>query len=92
MSDKTSDALKDIIITVTDNSGESNAIIEGKVFKINTDTIISGVVIEAGGKSVTSDQDGNYRIENIIRGEVIVKAGKTDYQTYEQTVTIIANQ
>jgi len=76
----------------TENGGTEYGTLEGKIYQVNTNVSLSGVSVEAGGKSSTSTGDGLFKIENIQAGEITVRAIKTDYEIYEQTVTITANQ
>ncbi len=69
-----------------------NGNLEGYVYQINTTNTISGVLVEAGEKSYTTGSDGYYRIDDISSGTVTVKATKSDYEVYQQTVNITANQ
>jgi len=77
----------DVTLTVLSQLGN----IEGFVYQINTSITISGVLVEAGGKSYTTGSNGYYKIEDISAGSITAKATKSDYEVYQQTLTIETN-
>ncbi len=85
---KLTDQKEDTILVFEDGIG----ILEGIVYKINSTTTISGVLVEVGGQSFTTGEGGTYKIENIPTGEISIKATMNDYKTYIQTIAIMANQ
>ena len=48
----------------------------------------SGVKVEAGGKSVTTQADGKYTLTGLVSGSYTVKASKAEYTFTDQNVTL----
>ncbi len=66
--------------------------ISGVIYQLNTDTTIANVLVEIGGKSTVSANDGSYKIEDIPSGETTLKATKDDYKVYEQSISISSDK
>ncbi|MBN2280932.1 MAG: carboxypeptidase regulatory-like domain-containing protein [Candidatus Marinimicrobia bacterium] len=66
--------------------------IKGTVFHINTDVPISGVVVKCDDISTTTSSDGKYVLEDVEIGSKTLKANKSDYEDYKQTIKIKENE
>jgi surface antigen len=54
--------------------------------------VVSGVVVNCGGKSALTDYNGKFRIEGINIGNQTISFSKSGYEPYQKTVSIIAGK
>lgn len=52
----------------------------------------AGVLVEAGSRSVTTEDDGSFRFENVSAGAVLVSASLEGYEADDAFITVIAGQ
>ena len=67
---------------------ETTGYIYGTVMSEDGSSVLSGVVVECGGKSYTTALNGNYTIKDIPVGNRTLKATGTGFITYSKTVKV----
>jgi hypothetical protein len=78
-----------------DNPTESNTSVgqlDVIVLQVNTTAPIAGVVVTVGNISGTTGGDGKVSLMGVPTGSATLVATKSDYETYQSTITVIANQ
>jgi predicted hotdog family 3-hydroxylacyl-ACP dehydratase len=82
----------DFVKLLINRTGFTNtATISGNVKDINNNNIAGATVSAGGVVTATTDANGNYVLNNVPAGQVIVTASKTGYNTSTQTIpTVIA--
>ena len=75
---------KDIEMTASEAGGS----VSGKVIDKQTGDPLEMVIISVGSNSTTSDSDGNYLLTGIPTGTQTIKASKSGFKTYTDTVII----
>ena len=66
-------------------------VLTGTVLDGKTGAPVAGATITAGSQSVTSDQDGRYRLERLSGGDLAISAAHSDYESAELPVDETAN-
>ncbi|MCF6271409.1 MAG: hypothetical protein L3J41_16985, partial [Melioribacteraceae bacterium] len=84
--------VKEVIKDSIEMTVNSDNAILGTVYKTNTNIVIPNALVEISGKSTITSEEGFYRIENIPSGEAVIKVTLTDYEVYEDTLSIIPDK
>jgi hypothetical protein len=64
----------------------------GNVFQVGTQIGLSGVAVEAGGVSTTTDQSGAYQLQGVATGVHTLKASRPDFEAHEQSIDVQKDQ
>jgi hypothetical protein len=67
---------------------ETTGYVWGTVMNEAGDVVLSGVVVECGGKTYTTASNGNYTIKDIPVGNQQLTASKADFMSYTGMVNI----
>jgi large repetitive protein len=70
----------------------TQAALSGTATSIDTGAVLAGVHISAGGKSTTTDSDGNYSLTGLTVGTVTGSASLSGYATVTKSITLVTGQ
>lgn len=62
----------------------------GEVIDADTRTPLAGAVVEVAGRKLTSDESGQFRLERVSAGDLLVNAAAPKYQPGSQRTTLAA--
>jgi len=69
-------------------TNSDNGSLSGRVFKANSSYPVSGVYVNCGGQSATTDVNGSYTIKGIPLGSQTLTAVKDSFEYFSTTVNI----
>jgi uncharacterized membrane protein len=75
-----------------ENEHEDEASIKGKVVDADTQQAISGATVKAGSASTTTDNEGEFEIEDLAAGTLDLQASADGYLPSTQTVSLAEDQ
>ncbi|MEN6622752.1 MAG: carboxypeptidase regulatory-like domain-containing protein, partial [Smithella sp.] len=80
-------------LPVVVEASKSVGSVSGKLHKNSASgAVLSGVSVSCGGKSVTTGNDGKFKLEKIAVGNQTILFSKSEYESYQTNVTIAAGQ
>ena len=73
------------------SGGDETGSVSGRVHKDSASgDALKGATVECGGKSDKTDENGKYKIKGIKAGDQKIAFSKSDYDSFETTVKIVA--
>ena len=67
--------------------------VSGRLHKTSASgPVLAGVAVTSGGKSVTTDKDGKFKLEGIPVGNATIAFSITGYEAYQGSVSIVAGR